>query len=114
MDKNIRKEITCSKKTAKSTETIPTYRRSHTQTHTPKKKMDPINLQSVEPARGTCPASCGHTDSNHHSGTQTHDPKSTTTTICRALVDNHSLALDARLEMSELKCPFPEEMSHTR
>ena len=37
-----------------------------------------------------------------------HDPPE------RTLVDNHSLALDARLEMSQLKCPFPQEMSHTR
>ena len=37
----------------------------------------------------------------------------TTTTVCRALVDNHSLALDARFEMSELKCPFPQKISRT-
>ena len=73
-----------------------------------------MGLQLVEPAQGTCPASCGHTDSNHHGGTRTHDPKSTTTTVCRALVDNHSLALDARLEMSELKMSSPtRNVSHT-
>ena len=30
-------------------------------------------VYSVEPGRGTCPASCGHTDPNHHGGTRTHD-----------------------------------------
>ena len=47
--------------------------RTHTRTHAHTNKWTSMGLQSVEPGRGTCLASCGHTDPNLHGGTRTND-----------------------------------------
>ena len=55
-----------------------TYRRGpRTHTHT-QKKLDPVGLYSVELGQGTFPHRAVTPTPNHHGGTRTHDPKSTT------------------------------------